>query len=204
MKETQSKKTEEFKGVLLYTDQTKKDRLTLRYQLKIYQINNFIGLCESLLKKKLTKSQINSVLNNPIQFAETVKKSIRDSFQFPDATEEFNLTSKGISFDGLETALLITGNKEYKYLITGNKVEEEPTQINEINLSSQVFTINSKQNKVLKIAKSLKELAEQMKELKITYSDSTHHFIKGTSRIIESDISTGGLVINYYKILGFK
>ena len=67
MKDLERNKTEKFKAQLLYIDKTKKERLTNSYHLNIEQLNAFILECEILLKKQLTKKQINSVLKNPVR-----------------------------------------------------------------------------------------------------------------------------------------
>ena len=203
MKDLESKKTEKFKAQLLYIDKTKKERLTNSYHLNIEQLNAFILECEILLKKQLTKKQINSVLKNPVEFSESVKESIKNTFQFPNATIQWNMDSLGLSFDKLESTLsILTIDPSKKYLFDGNKVIAEPKQLNEINSSCEVYTINKKQNELFEVAKHLKNASAKLMELKFTYSDTMHHFVKASNRLIVNS-DTSNLEINHFKILEY-
>ena len=184
MKDLERNKTEKFKAQLLYIDKTKKERLTNSYHLNIEQLNAFILECEILLKKQLTKKQINSVLKNPVEFSESVNEL-------------------GLSFDNLETALnILTIDPSKKYLFDGNKVIAEPKQLNEINSSCEVYTINKKQNELFEVAKHLKNASAKLMELKFTYSDTMHHFVKASNRLIVNS-DTSNLEINHFKILEY-
>ena len=195
--------TGEFKKILLYTDEAKKKRLTDTYILNVEQINTFISECEILLKKQLTKKEINSVLNNPLEYSETVKESIKKSFQFPNATDDFNMSALGLSFDKLETALnVLVHDSSKKYLVDGGKVIAEPKELNNIQEQCKIYSRNEKQNKALEIAKSIKESANKLIDLNITFLDSQNNYPKATGQLLlVNQYDTSKLLINFHRIL---
>ncbi len=201
MKERITKETEitNFKGILLYIDEAQKESSLKKYNSNIIKNNEFILEAESLLNRKLTKKEIASVLKNPVQFAEYIKTQIRGTFQFTNATESFNLSALGISFDKLNSLCNIQ-NDGYKYLADGGKVTAEPKQLKSIKDSCKVYTRNERQNKVYKVAKNIKDSADELIKLGITFSSTQHNFGRATNQLVLNDTSQT-LKINYRKIL---
>ena len=193
--------TEQFKPQLLYINDVQKTKLINDYYSNIEHKNALILECETLLKRPLTKKENNALLKNAIEFSESVKTLIRDSFQFTNASEDFNLNALGLSFDKLEIAVNNIQDNDYKYLISEGKVIAEPKQIIAIDDQCKIFTANHKQNQVFEVAKSLKESASKLKDLGIIYGGSSlFDYSKATDFLIQ--VGTGfSLNINYNKIL---
>ncbi len=141
--------TKKFEGVLMYSDEPLKKRLIDKYITSISLNNNFISECEALLKRELTKKEIDSAIKNPTEFSDIVKKLIQDSFQFPNATLDFNLNSMGLSFQDIDIALSVLSeqNRITEYVVNGNKVEPEPKHIKNLEYQSEIKTKNQKGEK---------------------------------------------------------
>ena len=197
-----TKTKETFKSILLYVDDVKKTRLTKLYNDDIDKNNALILEAENLLKKKLTKKDIHALLKNAVDFTENLKGLIRDTFQFPHSDDDFNLRALGLSFNNLDIALSNITESDYKYLVDGGKALAEPKQLNDIEEQCKVYTNSERQNQALMIANSLKESGTKLLDLKITYTDTQHHFAKATNQLIKWG-GNNTLQINYYKILSF-
>ena len=193
--------TNQFKPVLLYSNNANKASLTNSYNSSIELHNILILESETLLKRKLTKKEINALLKNHIEFSEYVKSLIRNEFQFPSSDEEFNLRALGFSFDKLDSAVSNIQDNTYKYLIDEGKIIADSKQIIAIDDQCKIYTKNEKQNQVFETAKSLKESAQKLKDLGIIYGGSSlFDYSKATDFLIQ--VGTGfSLNINYNKIL---
>ena len=193
--------TNQFKPVLLYSNNANKASLTNSYNSSIQLHNILISESENLLKRKLTKKEINALLKNHIEFSENVKTLIINEFQFPQANLQFNLNALGLSFDKLDLAVSNIQDNDYKYLIDEGKVIADSKQIIAIDDQCKIYTKNEKQNQVFETAKSLKESAQKLKDLGIIYGGSSlFDYSKATDFLIQ--VGTGfSLNINYNKIL---
>ena len=201
---TEPTTTEVFKPILLYTDNKNKAGLMDSYSSNIELHNILISESETLLKRKLTKKEINALLKNHIEFSESVKTLIRDSFQFANASEDFNLNALGLSFDKLEIAVNNIQDNDYKYLISEGKVIAEPKQIIAIDDQCKVWTKNSRQNLAYLVAVSLKDLANKLNELGIVNGGSSlFSYTKATNFLVQTD-GVNGLKFNFYKILSIN
>ena len=201
---TEPTTTEVFKPILLYTDDVNKASLIDSYSSNIELHNILISESETLLKRKLTKKEINALLKNHIEFSESVKTLIRDSFQFANASEDFNLNALGLSFDKLEIAVNNIQDNDYKYLISEGKVIAEPKQIIAIDDQCKVWTKNSRQNLAYLVAVSLKDLANKLNELGIVNGGSSlFSYTKATNFLVQTD-GVNGLKFNFYKILSIN
>ncbi len=196
--------TKKFEGVLMYSDEPLKKRLIDKYITSIELANNFISECEALLKRELTKKEIDSAIKNPTEFSEIVKKLIQDSFQFPNASLDFNLNSMGLSFQSLNDALNIfnTDQRIEKYLISKGKITPEPKHIKTLEYQSEIKTKNQKQTDLFNVAKSIQESAKILRQLGITYSTTDFNYNRATNQLVTNN--TNGLSINYHKILSYK
>ena len=198
-----TKTKEVFKSILMYVDEAKKTRLTKEY-IDSIELNNIAIIEASKVgRKPLTKKGIQSLVKNPKAFSEKLKELIKDKFQFPNATDDFNLNSMGINYSNLNTAIEKIKENDYIYLITDDsKLHPEPKQLKLIEEQSKVFTKSDKQNKVLKVAKDLQKSANALLDLKVTYSDTQHHIGKCTNQLVKWG-SNSTIQIDYHKILSF-
>lgn len=192
----------EFKKELLYKDEAKQKRLTQDYISNLEKINKYIFECEALLKKKLTKKEIQAILKNPIEHSNSVKDIIKDSFQFKSASTQFNLDALGLSFDNLNSLTNQLPKTPLNYLVDSGKIIVEPKQLKAIEEQSKVFTNSEDQNKLLKTAKDLQESAKVLRDMGITYAMTEHHFGRATNQLMNN--TSNGLIINYYKITSYK
>lgn len=196
--ETETKK--KFKGVLMFTNELNKANATNEYHSSIEQLNIFIEQCETLLKRKMIKNEIISAIAKPIEFSETVKEIIQDSYPFPQANQTFNHNAMGISFDNLEISVSRIQKNSYKYLVDEGKVIAEPKQINLFQKQSEVYTQSAKQTELYTIAKTLIESANRLNELGVSSNLTQFNYNRATSQLIQND-TTNSLKINFSKIL---
>ena len=200
-KETLTK--DNFKPTLLYVDEKYKTSLTDAYYLNIKQNNTLIEVCENLLKRTLTDKEILTAIKNPLDFAESVKDTIRSKFQFPESDQDFNLRALGLTFDNLNVCLNIPSKEEYKYIIDGNKLTPEPKYLKLIDAKCNVYTRNQKQNQALKIAKNLTKSAHDLIELGIANSHAQFNYMRGTNNLVLTG-TNNILKINYTRILSLN
>lgn len=192
----------EFKKELLYTDEAKQKKLTQDYISNLEKINKYIFECENLLKKTLTKKEIQSILKNPIEHSNSVKEIIKEGFQFPNASIQFNLDAQGLSFDNLNSLTNELPKIPLNYLIDSGRIIVEPKQLKSIEEQSKVFTQNEKQNQIFKLAKTLKECSSKLIELGISYSGTLYNYGNATNNLVLND--SKGLKVNVQKILSLK
>ena len=190
----------EFTPELLYTDELKQNNTLNIYYYNIEKLNNFILECSELLQRNFTKKEIQSAVKDPAEFSETIKSIIQDTFPFPKANADFNLTAMGLSFDGLDMAVSVLRETDYKCIINKSEILPDPDYIKEIKDSSKVYTVNARQTEVYLLAKELKDIADKLAEMKITNHMSRFNYQRATSSLIQLD-TTNQLKINYNKLL---
>ena len=78
-----------FKPVLLFIDEMSKARLTKMYIDTLELTNIAILEASNIGKKKLTKKGIQSLIDNPQEFAKNLKEVIKETFLFPQAKLKF-------------------------------------------------------------------------------------------------------------------
>ena len=202
---TKRKEIENFIGIFLYLDETKKDAIIRKYNQDLELNNNFISECENLIGRKLTKKEIKSALAKPSEFSENIKEIIIDTFQFPKAKLEFNLNALGLTFDNLEASLnILSSDPLNKYLIDGGgKVVAEPKYLKEVEDDCKIFTKNTKQSEIYTIAKTLKESANALIHLGVASEITKFNYQRGSNNIVIKDI-TNKLKINYSKLLSIN
>ncbi len=190
-----------FKPQLLYIDEKLRSHLMDKYATDLGFHNNFITEAETLLKRDLTKSEIEKAIKNPKEFTEHVKTLIRSKFQFKNADESFNLQAGGLSFTGIDvaTGMLTEQNKITQYVLEDGKLSPEPKHIKSLEEQSKIKTKNQRQNELFNVAKSIQDSAKALRSLGITYAMTEHHFGKATNQLVDN--KSTGLVINYFKIL---
>ena len=202
---TKREEIEKFTGLFLYLDETKKDAIIRKYNQDLELSNNFISECENLIDRKLTKKEIKSALAKPSEFSENIKEIIIDTFQFPNATEKFNLESQGLSFQKLEEALnILTPDPNRKYLIADDgKVIAEPKYLKEVEDDCKVFTKNKKQSEIYTIAKALKESADALIHLGVASEITKYNYQRGSNNIVMQN-TRNKLQINFPKLLSIN
>jgi hypothetical protein len=168
------------------------------------ELNNIAILeASNIGKKKLTKKGIQSLVKNPQQFLVNLKELIRDTFQFKNATDEFNLNSLGINYTNLDSAISKIEQNDYIYLIDDEgKLQPEPKQLKLIEEKCTIYTNSERQNRALKISKDLQKSANDLLDLKITYSDTMHNYARATNQLIQWS-GSNKIKINYHKIRTF-
>jgi hypothetical protein len=201
MTEAEITKTKEtFKPIFLYIDEMSNTRLTKMY-LENIELNNIAILeAENLLKKKLTKKEIQSLLKDVKAFSVNLKSSIIDTFQFPNATTEFNLSALGLSFKDFDIAINNIHINNYSYLVDAGEVKPEPKQLKLIEEQNKIYTKSQRQNIAFGVAENLVKSGNTLLELKITYSDTQHHLSKATNQLVKW-AGNNTLQINHHKIL---
>ncbi len=188
----------EFTPVYLFTAEERKKASAEIYATNIEKNNLFLKECSILLNKELTKKEIQSALKDPAVFSLKVKEIIREGFQFPKATEQFNLDAQGINLDRLNSLSNIQ-NDGHKYLIEKSMVLPDPKHLKNLEEQSKVYTKNEKQNKALAIAENIKQSANDLIELGIAFNNTGFNYSRATNQLVQND--TNSLKINYTKIL---
>jgi hypothetical protein len=192
-----------FKPVLLFIDEMSKARLTKMYIDSLELTNIAILEASNIGEKKLTRKGIQSLIDNPQEFAKNLKEVIKETFQFPNATDEFNLSALGINYTNFDNAIGKLQPTEYIYLITDEgKLQPEPKQLELIEGNCTIYSTNERQNKALKVAKDMQKAANTLLDLKITYSDTQHHLGKCTNQLVRWG-SNSTIQIDYHKIRTF-
>ncbi len=113
------------------------------------------------------------------------------------------MSALGLSFIGIESALNgLVHDTSKKYLVDGGKVIAEPKELNNIEEQCKIYSRNEKQNKALEIAKRIKESANELMNLNITFLDSQNNYPKATGQLLLlNQYDTSKLLINFHRIL---
>ncbi|MRI02095.1 hypothetical protein GH721_16240 [Kriegella sp. EG-1] len=142
------------KPVLMFTDNAKIETL----------YNSATGISDKLNHALIEAEQLLSTSFNDDEATEVLEKGfnhvmdlLRKQFQFPNATDEFNLTSMGKSIDQAKKALSASGSNfnAYGFIVKDGKVILSEEGKNEIQESAKFYTENHCQNEAFELSKIL-------------------------------------------------
>lgn len=171
----------EFAPVFLYTDEGYKKEYLRLYDKSIDDLNSLIKESERITKRKFTDKEKKAVSTDGIQ---SVITEVRDSFQFKDATEDFNLSALGVNFKEIEKLSFTYKNirTKYEYVLKNGLFERYHKEIDIIKNASDVYTSKEKQNaKLIYINQLVKVFKEALKSETLSQYDLIDlvHMING-------------------------
>lgn len=131
-------------------------------------LNDFIAKVETECKNSFTDEEKIELKNNAPNFLLNWAKQF---FQFPNATEEFNLQALGLDLGTLISEFIANSKhwKHYPYILEGDKFIYDYKTIEE---ESKSFTTNEFQNDCVNMANELIDLVERGIEKGIISTES--------------------------------
>jgi hypothetical protein len=141
------------------------ERAITDYQTSVNNANSKIEKAEEFLKRKLTDDEKQTFMKIGFAF---VMSELRKDFQFPNATDDFNLQAAGIDVSGIRQDLQAMPHLTHfdTEIVDGLFVVSQKAKDNALEAAT-VYTENEKQNKVFEIAKRLEAAFNELEDLEL-------------------------------------
>jgi hypothetical protein len=165
----------EFKKELLYVNQEGIEAQTKQIESGATALNGFILEAESVLKCKFTDKEKQALKSDGIAF---IKGLVKAKFPFPDASEDFNLNSLGLT-----NVKNLYSNYErnsgswiyFDYALTKGVFEASRLEKDKTVQSFSYYTQNEKQNRVLELAEKMIVLFDEAEKLGVLNGHGRKH-----------------------------
>lgn len=148
-------KKKEFEPVFLYKDNFRIKQITERYEKGVKNLNNFVSIVEKNLSTTFDDDEKRQVKEKGMIF---IIDRLRMEFQFPKATDDFNLQALGIDVRPLKEYYRkhAASWNPYQYdIVEGEFKTSEKVLSHEVE-KYYIYTKNDRQNEALQIAEDLK------------------------------------------------
>jgi hypothetical protein len=144
-------------AVYLYHDQEKEYLNIKAYRRKKEALDDLKIIIEKSLKITLTDADLKKLSVDTRKFVEAKKGEVRATFQFPNATETFNLESLGVQFAPIDKALTEISNVNYHFEVVNGSFDEMQSELDRIKSEADIHTANERQAELVTISKDICE-----------------------------------------------
>jgi hypothetical protein len=165
----------EFKQQLLYVNQDGINSHTTQTELGATALNGFVREAENVLKYKFTDKEKQALKSDGIAF---IKNLLKSNFPFPNASEDFNLQSMGLT----NVKNLYSNYERYSgswiyfdYALTKGVFEASRLEKDKTVQSFSYYTQNEKQNRVLELAEKMIVLFDEAEKLGVLNGHGRKH-----------------------------
>lgn len=198
-------KTKKFTPVFLFQNEDRIKQAKENIERGSKHLNQFVALVENILNTKFDDNEKNELKKKEMAFIFDI---VKPEFQFPKATEEFNLQALGIDLTPVKDFYnkhSHSWKNQHFNLIEGEFMADEQLFKDEIEKFSY-YTTNQRQNEALKIAEDLKAqfLKAEAAGLVSRFNQSD---IYNVTELIEYSLNSQmkpGWQINYHYIKNLK
>lgn len=147
-----------FKPILIHTDKERIEQSIKSANNIADQLNEKLNLVEAFLGTPLSETDKLDILNKGTG---SFMRLLRKQYQFPNATDEFNVTSMGKEkeFEPTKKALsnIVSLYAAYDFELTDGHVKLSNKGKQAIEKANKVFTTNEKQNEAYELALKVSE-----------------------------------------------
>jgi hypothetical protein len=185
-----------FEKELLY--QKDASLLIKKYNENIVNLQHLQNEIELLTKRPMKDPELGTLANSPHDFVKDLKEKIKAKFQFKDASEQFNLDSKGISYINLDKAIANIPVNDFRYQVINECIEPMKAEIDRLEDSMKVYTKSQFQNDILNVCR---DLCKDFEKLDRLYPiGAAYEIQRGTNNLLKVGWNEAGKpmpVVNY-------
>ena len=171
-------------AVFLYHDQEKEYLNIKAYRRKKEALNDLKIIIEKSLKITLTDADLKKIPADARKFVEAKKNEVRAKFQFPNATETFNLEALGVAFAPIDKALTEISNVNYHFELVNGSFDEMQSELDRIRSEADIHTANERQAEAVTISKDICEGLNMLLAMRAIQPDDFGFLHRLTSGLI--------------------
>lgn len=142
-------------------------------------LNRFMLECETILKVELSPEYKNELKERKMA---ALMEEVEKKFQFPNATEQFNLESLGINLDAVKKLALAAWPYQYELDETGLFIADENQSVYEFYYH---YANTERKQRALELATSLVEIINEGHEIKVLRGEHVQNICIAFNQIIK-------------------